>query len=376
MVRPMRVLVLEPHPNHGGGSEAVSLDLSAELSRRGHEIVLLHDSEGTMLPRYRAFASAVVRRRLPGFARRAPLRTLASVTRLGAAARAARADVILSSHLGFIRHAALVRLAFGVPACFHLGLPSVGSSPDLRLAYGRIGAGVAPSAHTRDGWLRDGWPGRTLHVIPNWVDSGRFAPATDRHRLRAELQIPDDARCLLYVGRLSQAKGVEVLLHAFARLDPGLGKINLVLVGNALPEYMQRLELLIGTLALPAGRCVLVRPATATPEHYYAAADLACVPSVETESFGLALIEAMSSALPVVATSGGVIPQILGAQHADLLALPGDADSLAARINTWLAQPTMAAARGSQLRQRVLEQYTAGRSADAYEAVLAGLARR
>lgn len=372
----MRVLVLEPDPSHGGGSEAVSLELSAELARRGHEIVLLHDSEGTMLPRYRGFASAVIRRRLPGFARRAPLRTLASVTRIGAAARAARADVILSSHLGFVRHAALVRAALGVPACFHLGLPSVGNSPDLRLAYRQIGAGVAPSEHTLEGWQQDGWPAHALHVIPNWVDSERFAPATDRRRLRAELEIPDDSRCLLYVGRLSPAKGIEVLLHAFARLDPGLGTIHLLLVGNALPEYMHRLEQLIGALPLPAGRCIQVRSATATPEHYYAAADLACVPSVETESFGLTVVEAMSSALPVVATTVGMIPQIIGAQHSDLLALPGDADSLAARIDAWLGDPEMAAVRGMLLRQRVLEQYTARRSVDAYEAVLAGLARR
>lgn len=371
----MRVLVLEPEPAHGGGSEAVCLDLAAGLARRGHAVTLLHDGDGSMLPRYREISDAVLSRRLSGFERRRPLRTLSSVARLAGAARTARADVILSSHLGFLRHAALVRAVLGIPACFHLGLPAVGASVDLRLAYSRIGAGVAPSEHTGTTWLRDGWPSSSLHVVPNWVDTRRFAPAADRATARAALDLPADGRVLLYMGRLSEAKGVDVLLEAFTRLPASVGAATLVLAGRGADDYVAALRARIADLALGEGRRILLHPATSTPEAYYAAADMACVPSLEVESFGLAVVEAMSCAVPVVASGLGVIPQILGDARHGLVVPPGDADALAATLAEWLARPDAAAARGVALREHAVAQHGLERGVEAYEAILRELAR-
>lgn len=366
----MRVLVLEPDPVHGGGSEAVCLDLAAGLARRGHAITLLHDGDGSMLPRYRQFAQGVSSRRLSGFERRRPLRTLSSVARLAGAVRAARADVILSSHLGYLRHAALVRSLGGAPSCFHLGLPAVGSSVDLRMAYARIGAGVAPSEHTRQTWLRDGWPAGALHVVPNWVDTTRFAPAADRAAARAALDLPADGGLVLYMGRLSQAKGVKVLLEAFTRLPASAGAATLVLVGRGADDYVGLLRERIAGLALGYGRRVLLRPATSEPEAYYAAADAACVPSLEVESFGLAVVEAMSCAVPVVASGTGVIPRILGDAGRDLVVPPGDADAVAATLAGLLERPEAAVACGAALRADAVARHGLERGVDAYEAIL------
>ena len=124
----MKLMILEPAPNFGGGSEAVSLDLGRELAKRGHKIVLLHEIEGSMLPAYREFVVEVCQLNLPGFSLRAPLRTLDCAVRIGHLARRIGIDGIFSSHLGYVRIGALIRCIFGVPFCFHLGLPALGST--------------------------------------------------------------------------------------------------------------------------------------------------------------------------------------------------------------------------------------------------------
>jgi glycosyltransferase involved in cell wall biosynthesis len=233
----MRLLALEPDPSHGGGSEAVTLSLSRELAQRGHQVVLLHETEGSMLPDYREFSAEIIRRPLPGFSLRAPARTLACVARIGSLARRLAVDAVMSSHLGFIRHGALVRAIYGIPFLFHLGLPNVGSSRMLRMAYQRMGAGIAPSAHTRLDWEQAGWPAATLHAVRNWVDPQRFRPSPDVAALRRELQMPENTPCVVFVGRVCEQKGVDVLIQAFAQLGAGIDEANLVIVGAVAPDF-------------------------------------------------------------------------------------------------------------------------------------------
>lgn len=370
----MKLLILEPDPSHGGGSEAVMLSLSRELANRGHAICLLHDTDGTMLPDYRALAAQAIRRRLPGFSFRAPLRTLLCVARIAVAARRVGADAIVSSHLGFIRHCALVRAMTGIPACFHLGLPLTSSTASMRMALRRVGDGIAPSQHTLQTWKDGGWPAGALHAVSNWVDPSRFRPAADVRALRGELGLPLDGRILAFVGRVCEQKGVDVLIRAFAALAPGNPDVTLVVVGGVAVEYQATLQATLGGLDDAVRGRIILRPVTPTPEKYYAAADVACAPSLVDEAFGLTVLEAMACAVPVVTSPIGIIPDILGGDE-DLLAAPGDPDRLEERLVFWLGPDAPRAQRGRQLRERVLQRYGALSSVDEYENILAGLSR-
>jgi glycosyltransferase involved in cell wall biosynthesis len=371
----MKLLVLEPDPSHGGGSEAVTLSLSRELAQRGHQVILLHETQGSMLPDYGEFAAEIVRRPLPGFALRAPWRTLACVARIGSLARRLGIDAVVSSHLGFIRHGALVRAVYGIPFLFHLGLPNVGSSRMPRMAYQRMGAGIAPSAHTRMDWAQAGWPAATLHEVRNWVDPQRFRPSADVAALRRELRMPEDTPCVVFVGRVCEQKGVDVLIQAFAQLGAGIDEANLVIVGAVAPDFRAPLEALLGLLDPLVRNRILLRPVTSFPEKYYAAADVACAPSRGDEAFGLTVLEAMSSGVPVVSSALGIIPQILGEEHGDLLVPAGDTASLAACLGFWLSRPAARIECGRRLRERVVQSYGPDPSIDAYEDVLAAMVR-
>jgi glycosyltransferase involved in cell wall biosynthesis len=99
------------------------------------------------------------------------------------------------------------------------------------------------------------------------------------------------------------------------------------------------------------------------------------VPSLY-EGFSLPAIEAMSCGVPVVATTGGALPEVVGAdEETAFLVPPGDAEALAARIRTVLGDPDGRARVGRAGRQRVIDQWswrhTAEKTVEQYRALLA-----
>lgn len=142
------------------------------------------------------------------------------------------------------------------------------------------------------------------------VDTNRFRPnSCERQRIRSELQIPDDALCLLYMGRMKKEKGVTDLLDAFRQLRTEFRNIHLVLVGpdegKLIPESKMDGLHVVGY--------------TKKAEVYMAAADIICLPSYR-EGFGSVLIEGAACALPAVASriygvTDAVVEDVTGLLH-------------------------------------------------------------
>ncbi|WP_371792406.1 glycosyltransferase family 4 protein [Streptomyces sp. NBC_01471] len=87
-------------------------------------------------------------------------------------------------------------------------------------------------------------------------------------------------------------------------------------------------------------------------------AQIACVPSLY-EGFSLPAAEAMATGTPLVATTGGAIPEVTGADGETCLAVPpGDAGALAAALSRLLADPVLRARLGAAGRERVLARFT------------------
>ncbi|MCQ4207179.1 glycosyltransferase family 4 protein [Streptomyces longispororuber] len=92
-------------------------------------------------------------------------------------------------------------------------------------------------------------------------------------------------------------------------------------------------------------------------------AQVACVPSLY-EGFSLPAAEAMATGTPLVATTGGAIPEVAGPDGETCLAVPtGDAGALAAGLNRLLGDPGLRAVLGAAGRARVLERFTWARAA-------------
>lgn len=158
-------------------------------------------------------------------------------------------------------------------------------------------------------------PSRVV-VIPNTYDVARFSHVS---RVRGPVVR------ILSVGRLSHEKGHDVLLRAFARMAVGGAPVRLMLVGDG-PER-RALESLAQELGIASSvefTGVLLDEALAAEMR---AADLFVLPS-RSEGFGVALIEALATGLPVVATrSGG--PQDIVQGGDGVLVEPGDVAALA-----------------------------------------------
>jgi glycosyltransferase involved in cell wall biosynthesis len=372
----LKLLILEPVPAHGGGSEAVMLSLGRGLARRGHKVVLLHDQPGSMTSDYSEFAVDIDTRRLHGFSLRAPASTLRGISTLIASVRKCGAQAVLSSHLGYLRQAALVRRATGVPSLFHLGLPCVGSSPMLRWSYRNLGVGVAPSLHNAATWIEGGWPAGRVGVVPNWVDAERFRPASDVAARRRALELEPEGRYVLLLGRICEQKGVTILLRAFAALGSGYEDVVLLLVGGVSPAYSAVLDAELERMPGTLRSRVVVRPVTPHPEYYYQVADVACVPSMGDEAFGLTVIEAMACGVPVLTSTLGMTPEILGPEHSTLLRRPGDITHWTAGLQAWLDDPDQCRRVGASLRERVVAHYGPEHGLDGYERMLSEITVR
>ncbi len=168
-------------------------------------------------------------------------------------------------------------------------------------------------------------------VIPGGADAERFAPEA-----AADDVFPTPGPNVLTVRRLTPRMGVGTLVDAFASVADATDAH--LYVGGTGPERE--------SLAARAERRGVGDDVTFlgyVPESdlpaAYAAADVVAVPTLELEGFGLVTVEALAAGTPVVGTTAGATPEILGGLEArvtePLLAPPGDPEALAARLSAW-----------------------------------------
>lgn len=181
-----------------------------------------------------------------------------------------------------------------------------------------------------------GVPADRITVLPMPVSAERFAPPL--HNVR------DTAR-LLFVGRLIERKGAEYAVRAVAALRRQGRAVRLTVIGDG-PERT-RLVSLIEELGLrEAVDLAGALPHDDIAEHYRTASML-LMPAVtdwkgEQEGFGMVLVEAMVSDLPVVATRCGGIPDVVTDEKTGLLVPERDAPALAAAAARLLDNPALA----------------------------------
>ena len=216
-----------------------------------------------------------------------------------------------------------VKRALGIPhvATFHtLGLVKNRARPEEQEPALRIETEkevvatadriIAFTAAERDDLISlYGAEPKRMEVIPCGVDLELFHPL-DKGRAREELGLPANLKMLLFVGRLQPFKGIDILLHAVARLDREDLRL-LVLGGDSGGDgEVARLRTLSAELGIEEKLAFF-----GTVEHtrmplFYNAADVCVVPSYH-ESFSLVALEALASGTPVVASRVGGLATIV-----------------------------------------------------------------
>lgn len=213
---------------------------------------------------------------------------------------------------------------------------------------------VAITERAREALLLEGADAARIRVIPMGVDLDRFRPTPPPPMLRRRLGLPDDHDVVLSVGSMSDAKGLPVLLNAVlrARLDPEVRRTPfvVVLVGRDIGGARRA----IARLGLDDTVTVVDYVAYADMPGLYNLASVHVLPSVPTpiwqEQFGMALVESLASGTPVVTTTSGSIPEVVG--DAGVVVPAADHLALYQALKTLLLDPAKRAALGRAGRHR------------------------
>jgi glycosyltransferase involved in cell wall biosynthesis len=254
-------------------------------------------------------------------------------------------------------------------------------------------------------------------AIYNGVDTREFQPANEPRSAADRGDI-----VILFVGRMSPEKGLHYLIEAFIALKRRCPNARLRLVG---PEWLADYDVIAGlvsgrlraelerfydtTLAqrlltrarkraprqlsfledksyvpflkrqIPAHMADSVEfvsgvSHTALPEQYRQA-DIVVQPSLY-ETFGMPLVEAMASGLPVIGSDVGGIPEVVGSGESGMLVPPGDAKSLEAALEQLVTDPERRRTLGAAGRARAESVYSWDRVTEALEQVYEDALRR
>jgi glycosyltransferase involved in cell wall biosynthesis len=203
-------------------------------------------------------------------------------------------------------------------------------------------------------------PGHRFDIVPNGINTELFYPLNGVPRQPGRIIVTNSADTPL--------KGLYYLLKAIALVSQNRA-VHLVVVGT--PKENGGIVNLIRTLGI--GRRVTFTGRISYDQFVreYAQASIAVVPSVY-EGFGLPAGEAMACAVPVISTTGGALPEVVG--DTGVLVPPADPDALAAAIVRLIDNPELASRIGWAGYRRIQQQFTwlcaARRICDTYRRVI------
>lgn len=158
----------------------------------------------------------------------------------------------------------------------------------------------------------------------------------------------DDEFVITCVANSRPVKGVDVLLRAFLKI-PASERVRLVLVGEVRDGELREIaasDARVQLLGFRKDAPAIVR-----------ASNLFCMPSRRREGFPKALIEAMIQGVPAVVTTVGGMPEMVIDGHSGLVVPPDDEDRLAAALQQFIRNPSMALQYGARAREHVLEKF-------------------
>jgi phosphatidyl-myo-inositol alpha-mannosyltransferase len=208
--------------------------------------------------------------------------------------------------------------------------------PLLQPYLAHLHRGIAVSEPAR-AFVNRYFPDFPLRVIPNGIDLSMYRPglAPIRH-------LRDDRLNILFVGRLEKRKGLGDLLRAYRTVRPRVPRSRLIIVGDG--PLRGRVESYVARHRMQDVVLAGFVPDSVKPR-YYDSADIFCAPATGAESFGIVLLEALASGLPVVATE---VPGYMSVLE------PGR-DSVTVQPKNWreLAASLVFLARDPELRRRI-----------------------
>ena len=303
------------------------------------------------------------------------------VHRFARVIRRFRPDVVHSRNWGAIEAVFAAKLA-GVPAIVHSehgyelhilkGLP-LRQRLIRRAAYAAADAVFTVTSDLRDYHARQaGVRSSRITVIPNGVDSERFTPRQQATSAsRAALGLPKNSFLIGTVGRLVAIKDQALLIRAAQALADCGRNVSVALAGDG-PE---RSNLAALAAQLSFSDHVHFLGASKNVPEFLNALDVFVLPSV-SEGMSNTLLEAMSSGLPIVATSVGGNPELIENQVSGLLFPAGDAARLIEHLSFLAEDSERRRDLGTKARERILDRFRLDAMLNSYRNLYQSLVAR
>src|SRR3989454_12229393 len=355
-----------------GGSGAVATELGLELARRGHDVHIISYASPFRLRggfAERVTFHEVVPADYPLF-EHSPYALALAVKQHEVALR--EGLELMHAHYA-IPHAATAWLAkqmllaqrdLKVVTTLHgTDITLVGQDPSYftitKFSIEQSDRVTAVSEYLKEETYRAfGCVGCDVQVIPNFVTPAHFHPARDGSCRRA--LAPAGHKILIHVSNFRPVKRIGDVIKVFAGVRRAL-PATLVLAGDGPDRDLAEQE--VDRLKL--GRDVRFLGKVDNVADILRGSDLFLLPS-ETESFGLAALEAMACAVPVVATAVGGVPEVVVHGETGFLTPKGDVDAMIAHSLRLLGDAALQARMRDAAARRALE-FAADRVVPRYE---------
>jgi N-acetyl-alpha-D-glucosaminyl L-malate synthase BshA len=359
------------YPSHGG-SGVVATELGMELALRGHEVHFISYAVPFRLKPLsdKIFFHEVQMASYPLF--QFPPYTLALAAKMAEVADETGLDV-LHAHYA-VPHAVCAYLARQVArthdrirlvTTLHgTDITLVGADQSFR-SLTRFGIeqsdGVtAVSEFLRRKTMEVFEPRREIDVIPNFVDTARYAPRPEGPTSR-ERYAKRGERILAHISNFRSSKRAPDAVRVLAAVRREVPAI-LLMVGDG-PERTLSREVAI---ELGVDKHVRYLGQMDAVEDIFSVSDLFLLPSAN-ESFGLAALEAMSTGVPVIGTTAEGLPELIASGETGYLLPVGDVEGMARRAIEILSDGPLHAAMGGAARRLAVERYEASQVVPMYE---------
>ena len=214
---------------------------------------------------------------------------------------------------------------------------------------------VTVADHARARLIGRGVPAGKITVIHNAIEDSAPSPARDKVRAawRQRWGVREDEVLIGAVGRLDPIKGHRHLIEAFEAVAGLSARARLIIIGDG-PDRA-RLEAVVRQS--PAADRILLPGQISRADEALPAFDIYALPSL-SECCSIALLEAMRSGLPIVATAVGGNPESIVHEKEGLLVPAGDAVALASALEHLVSDKALSNRMGGNARKRYLRDFT------------------
>jgi glycosyltransferase involved in cell wall biosynthesis len=198
-------------------------------------------------------------------------------------------------------------------------------------------------------------PENKIRVIHNGVNIFKFTPAVDKRKIKVELGFNPDDLAILSVGRLYARKGLFTLIESMPTVVKRFPKAKFIISGKGQSDEMQKLIAHAQHLGVKNNIIFTgYYPDNKLPKLYQAADVFAFSTLYEHHPF--AVLEALSTGLPIVTTTVGGIPETIENGKNGYLVQPFNSHQFGDKILHLLEHPTEADEMGKKARQTVEQQ--------------------